>query len=301
MDEADNLLCKTDKIMDCELNEIRRYLNFPLKISHVALRKHNTWVHRNNRTVNIFLCFVFAQEKKEYITGVDGKVIRASHVPRMGIIYPGTVCNSIISSSRHELFFTYSPALRQIFDSFGFTSCNFTFTREFNDVFERLKKSLENVREPGMADRIDRLAVELANEAMLAALKGEKGEENIVPDERIFNISHFLDFHFTQSINIEKLILRQNMTPRTFYREWHKYYNVTPAQYLMNLRMKHAKEHLRTSNCKIFELAEKCGFCDAMYFSRCFKKHVGMTPKQFRFFGDGNSDIEVDAFLKPAE
>ena len=49
----------------------------------------------------------------------------------------------------------------------------------------------------------------------------------------------------------------------------------------MNLRMEAAKELLMTE-LKSFEIAEKVGFSEPNYFSFCFKKQVGISPKEYR-------------------
>ena len=56
----------------------------------------------------------------------------------------------------------------------------------------------------------------------------------------------------------------------------------TFVSYLMNLRMEAAKELLLTTELKSFEIAEKVGFSEPNYFSFCFKKQVGISPKEYR-------------------
>ncbi len=57
---------------------------------------------------------------------------------------------------------------------------------------------------------------------------------------------------------------------------------LTFVSYLMNLRMEAAKELLLTTELKSFEIAEKVGFSEPNYFSFCFKKQVGISPKEYR-------------------
>ena len=57
---------------------------------------------------------------------------------------------------------------------------------------------------------------------------------------------------------------------------------MTFNSYLLQLRMEHAKELLRTTDWKTFEVAEHTGYPDANYFSYSFKKHVGLSPKDYR-------------------
>lgn len=59
-------------------------------------------------------------------------------------------------------------------------------------------------------------------------------------------------------------------------------FEVTPMEYLDNLRLSQAKELLTNTPYKIEEIAELCGFCDQFYFSRFFKKHTGIPPRKFK-------------------
>ena len=54
------------------------------------------------------------------------------------------------------------------------------------------------------------------------------------------------------------------------------------ANYLLNLRMEHAKRILKETNLKMWQVAEESGFNDYHYFSKVFKKTEGMSPAQYR-------------------
>ena len=58
----------------------------------------------------------------------------------------------------------------------------------------------------------------------------------------------------------------------------------TPTEFLINERMQHAISLLDIyrDSITVGELAEKCGYEDAVYFSRLFKQHTGLSPVQFR-------------------
>ncbi|GAE08317.1 two-component response regulator yesN [Paenibacillus sp. JCM 10914] len=57
---------------------------------------------------------------------------------------------------------------------------------------------------------------------------------------------------------------------------------MTYGQYVMQIRMEMAKELLRSSDLKAFEIAERVGYADPNYFSFCFKKQAGISPKEYR-------------------
>lgn len=57
---------------------------------------------------------------------------------------------------------------------------------------------------------------------------------------------------------------------------------MTFVQYLMHIRMEAAMALLRETELKAFEIAERVGFADPNYFSFCFKKRLGISPKEYR-------------------
>lgn len=53
-------------------------------------------------------------------------------------------------------------------------------------------------------------------------------------------------------------------------------------QYLLEHRIRMAGELLRMTDKPVKRIALEVGFCDPMYFSRIFRKHVGITPSEHR-------------------
>jgi AraC-like DNA-binding protein len=59
---------------------------------------------------------------------------------------------------------------------------------------------------------------------------------------------------------------------------------VTPLEYMTSLRMKKAETMLsamHSNDYSVAEIGELCGFDDALYFSRVFKKYFGCSPSVF--------------------
>ena len=56
----------------------------------------------------------------------------------------------------------------------------------------------------------------------------------------------------------------------------------TPHKYLTELRLHAAADALRAGwDSSIAEIAHKCGYSDALYFSRLFKQHYGLSPREY--------------------
>lgn len=58
--------------------------------------------------------------------------------------------------------------------------------------------------------------------------------------------------------------------------------STTPKQYIINIRLKKAKQLLCESTDTIGDIAEQCGFTNSYHFCRTFKAAVNMTPTQYR-------------------
>ena len=61
-----------------------------------------------------------------------------------------------------------------------------------------------------------------------------------------------------------------------------KYVDVSPINYLLELRIKKVTEYLRTTSYSLTEIAELCGFNGASYMAEMFKKLVGKSPLNYR-------------------
>lgn len=67
----------------------------------------------------------------------------------------------------------------------------------------------------------------------------------------------------------------------TFQRRFKKLRGMTVCEYRNQLRIARAKALLTSGNYSMEEIAEILGFCDGAYFSRCFKKAEGVSPKTY--------------------
>lgn len=67
-----------------------------------------------------------------------------------------------------------------------------------------------------------------------------------------------------------------------FCKLFHQVEGVNFSSYLKNERLNMAKKLLRTTNLKVFEISDACGFATAKYFSYAFKQSVGQIPLEYR-------------------
>ncbi len=83
-------------------------------------------------------------------------------------------------------------------------------------------------------------------------------------------------------LSINKVCGRLHISAGYFSSIFKKETKLTFVAYLLHIRMEAAKELLRTTDLRALEIAEKVGYAEPNYFSFSFKKHVGMSPKEYR-------------------
>ena len=66
-----------------------------------------------------------------------------------------------------------------------------------------------------------------------------------------------------------------------FRRIFTSYYNMTPRQFLIDIRINKAKLLLSEGALKINAVAVKCGFSNQYHFCRVFKEKTGLTPTEY--------------------
>ena len=92
----------------------------------------------------------------------------------------------------------------------------------------------------------------------------------------------YMENHYTESLSISQLSALSGLSERHFTRLFQVTYHTTPLQYLLRLRIQHACLLLSNPRLPISEIAYSCGFEDSNYFSRQFKKAIGVSPKAYR-------------------
>lgn len=100
--------------------------------------------------------------------------------------------------------------------------------------------------------------------------------------ERVLKLIHFMRRHYRERITLEslsKIVFVSANHLATIFRE---YTGRSPIDYLIQLRLEEARRLLQSPQYPIAEVSDLIGYEDPAYFSRLFRKHVGMSPAEFR-------------------
>lgn len=87
---------------------------------------------------------------------------------------------------------------------------------------------------------------------------------------------------FKRDLNLEVLAQELGVSYSWFRHAFAAHTGLSPHQYLLELRLVHARNLLADTEFSIKEIAAQTGFEDELYFSRLFRQKLNITPSQWR-------------------
>ncbi|WP_135557242.1 helix-turn-helix domain-containing protein [Paenibacillus cymbidii] len=96
------------------------------------------------------------------------------------------------------------------------------------------------------------------------------------------SVLFFLSKHYGRQISVHDMSSYVNLSPSRFSALFRAQFNISPHQYLLQLRCKQAIKLLETTDYPQEAIAEQCGFADVHHFSKSFKKMTGNPPGFYR-------------------
>ncbi len=105
---------------------------------------------------------------------------------------------------------------------------------------------------------------------------------NAVPTKTQEIYNYILNWYSDQDLSSEKLEKIFHISGQHMRNLFHKAYQTTPYQFLLETRIQEAKRLLDASELPLSQIARTVGIQDVYYFSKVFKKHTNVSPKEYR-------------------
>jgi AraC-like DNA-binding protein len=175
--------------------------------------------------------------------------------------------NSFLVSSEH-LLSRNSPVFRIGLDD--------RLIRQFSNIFEMVRSDLVG------AEYLLSGSVIFLIGHILTHLKRQELKITSQTDEIITTAKSLLESRFSEKVNLEDIAQQLNISYVWFRTYFKKHTGYSPYDYLLNIRINHARLLLKNSNRAVKDISQSSGFESQQQFSKTFKKKTGFTPLQFR-------------------
>ena len=165
-----------------------------------------------------------------------------------------------------------------------FVSSSFRLIKaEENDHFgEILREILAMCQEKSVhyEPKISLLITDLLTRLIIKNTEETLGSQGF-PD--YINLSlNYIEIHYPESISLDALADICHINKYHFAKQFKRYMQISPNEYLITVRLNHAKELLKYSGHTVEEISELCGFHQSAHFIRSFKARIGLTPLKYR-------------------
>lgn len=271
------------KLIRIDLSEAPRLFKFPLPVMDIGTvtEDHSRFCGNHDRQIEF--C-VRMNSEDEFAVDTVGETVYTNRFPHVFVKIDGRMHEYHYSGEREAFFFIYHSSLLPRFADLGIDMSRICWEIELSPRVMELIRELISLfpvsQERGVADRVDSLCWILLQELVLMQ-KENRGHKD--PYEgKIRRIASYIQLHYHEQPEIGPLIQENGLSRRSFFRYWKRFYTKSPAQMILELKMKEARRLLAFDSMQIAEIAEQLKFADSAYFIYTFRKYFGMTPLQYR-------------------
>ena len=111
------------------------------------------------------------------------------------------------------------------------------------------------------------------------------GRVSAMEQKFLRSIQEYVSANLHRNITLDDIAEVVCMSPSSLYKKMKEYSGLSPMEYVMKVRLHRAVELLKDDSVSVQEVASAVGFNTHSFFSECFKREFGMTPRQWRLRG----------------
>lgn len=155
---------------------------------------------------------------------------------------------------------------------------------EYNEIKEYMEKfSLHTKKEENLPREYTLgyayLIISFLKKINMISTFENKNDENI---PKLLPALNFMRENYKEKITVLEIAKTVNFNTNYFERLFKKTFNVTVVEYINDLRINKAVKLLFTTNKKLTEISDICGFSSPAHFNMIFKKKYKMPPSVYK-------------------
>lgn len=116
----------------------------------------------------------------------------------------------------------------------------------------------------------------------LTSVDEDKGGAAIYGNKYVDGAIKYIDANLSGELKVESIAYMLGVDRMYLRNLFFRHVGVSTMEYIMNARINCAKQLLENESLNVSQIAAAVGYSDVLAFSKAFKKHVGVSPTQFR-------------------
>ena len=130
--------------------------------------------------------------------------------------------------------------------------------------------------------QIELLLLEIARRRAILGTQGRWSRTDIEIRNRLLDVRVQVHQRLRKAWTVAEMAAMAGLSPGYFATRYSEFFGISPVRDLVERRIGAAQRWLRQGGYEISAIAERAGFTDVYYFSRAFKRRVGVPPGAYR-------------------
>lgn len=244
------------------------------EILHIYYWKNSTWKRNFFESRGNDGLIFFTEGKIEYFFANRSIVAKAGDI----LLLPGNIPYSGVAKSNKVAFFVldFKSKTEQMFCDFGTPSVIVP------QDSEKLREEFLSLVSAWESQRIDAIfrAKALIFLTLAEGLANDETRQGGRATSEI--LSYILSLYTSPELSVNNICKEFYISESQLRRNILKATGFSTNDYITSLRIHRAERELICTEKSIKQIASECGFSSAYYFSRCFSRHTGSSPKEYR-------------------
>ncbi len=286
--------CAGDKLQGFQklCDYVNKYLNFTLTVGMGATHKDFSGIRKS------YLESLAALQNK--LTLGNNKVIEysvlESNYSNVGF-FPSEVNEEVLRNLRSNNWENTKRKIDEVFDYIRKNHLSIDYTliictglvsiclsyiiesgNEIKDIFGEGFLPFSQMKENSSIEKLRNWVLDLFSTTLRYA-----GENRTSRSKKTVNsVRDYINSHYSRAdLSLEQIAASLYMNSGYLRSIFKREMGVTITEYITGVRMVKAKELLRHGNIKLSGVSEMVGYNDPSYFSKCFKKYYGTSPRDY--------------------
>lgn len=152
------------------------------------------------------------------------------------------------------------------------------------EILELLRKTFQlSPEEPGYELRLRSLLSEIWMGLLeVAAPLLAQEQPSTRASQQLKDMMVFIHEHYGEKLTVTCIAQAAHISERTCYALFKNHLRTTPLEYLTDCRLRMACTLLSQTEFSVTDIAASCALGSSSYFSRLFRRFIGMTPLEYR-------------------
>lgn len=148
------------------------------------------------------------------------------------------------------------------------------------EIFEKIQSELYVLNFPNSEIALHYLKIFLLTFSREIKLGSKAPKDKLYEDFVL--LRSCLQKEYANKTDVASLASRIGISQSRFFELYRKFFEISPTEDLINVRLSNAKRLLSETVLPIGEISFRCGYTNVYHFTRQFKSRLGYSPKEYR-------------------